>query len=288
MAALSLFSMGAARAADAPKAGSSAPTANQVSNLAALVPARYRAMDALVVAVNPEVAPIKFVDENGDVTGFTPELFSAAAKLLNLKVNLVRASFDSLIPGLAANRFNALLSLGDFPSRQGKVTFVDYLKVGQSIVTSPGSRLSIGSVKDLCGVSVAIPRASQQMEKGAEVSEQCAAAGKKPLGISTYPDTNMTLLSLTNGASQVAWVDSPSANYNASRFPDKYKQVYSYYNGAYGIGFGVDPDSRKLAEAFRQALLSVEKSGGYAALMKKWGLNPADGLGQFPINNPAY
>ena len=98
--------------------------------LSALVPEFYRQKQPITVAVNPEIAPVKFIDEDGEVASFAPDLISAAAKVLGLKIRFVQASFDSLIPGLAANRFDVLLSLGDFPSRHSKVTFIDYLNVG--------------------------------------------------------------------------------------------------------------------------------------------------------------
>lgn len=252
------------------------------------VPVHYRSAGTLTVAVNPEIAPIKFVDDDGNIAGFAPDLLSAAAKVLGLKLQFVQASFDSLVPGLSAKRFDILLSLGDFPSRHGQVTFIDYLKVGQTIVTAAGSPLVVHGLGDLCGVSAGLPRGTTQLEKAYEISKACVAAGKQAMIISTYPDTNMTLLALTTGVNQMAWVDSPAANYNIKRFPDKYRQAFFYYNSAYGIGFGTDDDGRQLAEAFRQALLQVEAAGGYAALMQKWDVPAADGFPRFPINDPSY
>ncbi|WP_347557195.1 ABC transporter substrate-binding protein [Robbsia sp. KACC 23696] len=252
------------------------------------VPERYRRAGTLTVAVNPEIAPIKFVDDDGNIAGFTPDLLTAAAKLLGLKLQFVQTSFDSLVPGLSAKRFDVLLSLGDFPSRHGQVTFIDYLKVGQTIVTVPGNRLVVHALSELCGVSAGLPRGTAQLEQAYEISKACVAAGKQPMTIATYPDTNMTLLALTTGANQIAWIDSPAANYNLSRFPDKYRQAFFYYNSAYGIGFGTDDEGRQLADAFRQALLRVEAAGGYAALMQKWDVPPADGFSRFPINDPSY
>ena len=254
--------------------------------LSALVPAFYRQKQPIAVAVNPEIAPVKFIDEDGDVAGFAPDLISAAAKVLGLKIKFVQASFDSLIPGLAANRFDVLLSLGDFPSRHGKVTFIDYLNVGQTIVASPKRQPTLKSLDDLCGMQIALPRGTAPLQRANEVSDKCVADGKKAISIATYPDTSMTLMSLTNEASQVVWIDSPAANYNIKKFPDKYQAVYYYNLSSYGIGFGVDDNGKRLAHAFQQALIKLQKQGFYQRVMQKWGLPAKDGRPTFPINDP--
>jgi polar amino acid transport system substrate-binding protein len=256
--------------------------------LAASVPAVYRQRQTITVAVNPEVAPVKFIDDDGNIVGLAPDLFNAAATMLNLKVNFVQASFDSLIPGLSANRFDALLSLGDFPSRHGKVTFIDYLNVGQTIVASPQKHLVIKSLSDLCGMQIAMPRGTAPTQQANQVSSKCVADGKKPITIATYPDTNMTLLSLTNDTSQAVWVDSPAANYNVQKFPQKYQSVFFYYNSSYGMGFPADENGKGLANAMQQALLKLQKEGVYDQLMHKWGLPAKDGRPTFPINDPMY
>ncbi|SOE69790.1 amino acid ABC transporter substrate-binding protein, PAAT family [Burkholderia sp. OK233] len=252
--------------------------------LAGTVPKYYRDHGELVIGVNPDVAPIKFVDEDGNIAGFTPELLSAAAQVLNLKVRLTQASFDSLIPGLSANRFDVLLSLADFKSRQNVVTFVDYLNMGETVVASPGSKVVLKSLEDMCGLQVAVPRGSGTIPESARISDKCVKEGKRPLVLATYPDSNMTLLSLTTGASEVAWVDSPSGYYNANKFPSKYKIVYFTYKAPYGIGFGSDEKGKQLATSVQQALVKLQKDGVYDALLKKWGLSPKDAKPLFPIN----
>ena len=254
--------------------------------LSAFVPEFYRQKQPITVAVNPEIAPVKFINEDGDVAGFAPDLISAAAKVLGLKIKFVQASFDSLIPGLAANRFDVLLSLGDFPSRHSKVTFIDYLNVGQTIVASSKRQMTLKSLDDLCGMQIALPRGTAPLQRANEVSNKCVADGKKAISIATYPDTNMTLMSLTNEASQAVWIDSPAANYNIKKFPDKYQAVFYYNLSSYGIGFGVDDNGKRLAHAFQQALIKLQKQGFYQSVMQKWGLPAKDGRPTFPVNDP--
>lgn len=281
LASALLASAGAARADDAPKVPGIKPDAA----LSSLVPAAYRERGTITAAVNPDVAPVKFVNDDGQIAGFTPDLLSAAADVLGLKLQLTQSSFDALIPGLSANRFDVLLSLADFPSRHNVVTFVDYLNIGETIVASPSRKLSVKSLDDLCGLQIALPRGTATVEEANRLNTKCVAAGKKPMTIATYPDTNMTLLSLTTNASEAAWVDSPVANYNASKFPQKYQVVYFNYIAPYGIGFGADEKGKQMANAVQQALLKLQKDGVYDQLLKKWGLSPRDARPTFPIND---
>ncbi|MGV7241076.1 ABC transporter substrate-binding protein [Caballeronia sp. M23-90] len=276
----SLFLAQVARGEDSSKV----PNVKADAALAAAVPKFYRDRGTLLAGVNPDVVPIKFVDDDGNIAGFTPDLLSAAAALLNLKLELVQSSFDALIPGLNANRFDVLLSLSDFTSRHTVVTFVDYLNMGDTIVASPARNVSMKSLDDLCGLQVALPRGSASGQASAKISDACIKAGKKPLTVATYPDSNMTLLSLSTGVSEVAWVDSPVGYYNASKTPAKYKVVYFNPLAPYGIGFGVDEKGKQLASSVQQALLKLQKDGVYDALLKKWGLSSRDGKPLFPIN----
>jgi len=252
--------------------------------LAAMVPKSYRDQGTLTVGVNPDVAPIKFVDDDGNIVGFTPDLLSAAAALLDVKLRFSQASFDALIPGMNANRFDVLLSLSDFESRHKVVTFVDYLNMGETIVAKPDTRISLKSLNDLCGLQTGILRGTAAVKESGEVNERCIKSGKKALNVSTYPDANMTLLSLSTGASDVAWVDSPVGYYNAAKFPTKYKVIFFSPVAPYGIGFGVDEKGKQLARAVQQALIKLQKDGVYDILLKKWSLSPKDGKPEFPIN----
>ena len=250
-----------------------------------LLPTAYQhAGKTLTTGVNPDVAPVKFIDDDGKIAGFIPDLVSAGAKKLGLKIDFQQTSFDALIPGMKAKRFDFILSLADFPSRQKILTLVDYLNIGETVVAKPTATYNIKSLDDLCGLSASIPRGTATVQMADDLSQKCIAAGKKALSPTTYPDTNTTLLALGNDSANVAWIDSPVASYNATKFPARYKILYSQYIAPYGVGFGADDDGKQLAAAFQGAFLALQKEGVYAALMQKWGLSAADAVPTFPIN----
>jgi hypothetical protein len=58
------------------------------------------------------------------------------------------------------------------------VTFIDYLNIGENIVTSPSRNLDVESLDDLCERQVALPRGTATMEQANKVSARCVANGK--------------------------------------------------------------------------------------------------------------
>lgn len=252
--------------------------------LKSLVPEFYRNKGSLHVAVNPDVVPIKFVDESGNMVGFAPDILSAAAKILDINLELNQSSFDALIPGLNSNRFDVLISLADYKARQQNVTFVDYLSMGETVVSTLSFEKEIASNDDLCGLKLAVVKGTGSVQEVENVNKKCVDEGKVALDISTYSDANTALLSISTGVSDAAWVDSPVGYYNVHKFPDKFKVVYFNPLSTYGIGFGVDVNSKKLAFAFQQALRKLYSDGVFDQLVVKWKLDAKDTKRDFPIN----
>src|SRR5699024_10329339 len=127
------------------------PTTDKIDELAALVPDDIASVGEINLGVNIDIAPLKYIDDSGEVTGFSIDQFVLASEVLGLEVNIEQGSFDSLVPGLESGRYDALASLADIEERQASVTFIDFLKAGVSWVVQAESDLQIDSRDDLCG-----------------------------------------------------------------------------------------------------------------------------------------
>ena len=61
------------------------------------------------------------------------DLAKAIFPLLGLKVNIVNATFDTIIPGLTSGKFDVgMSSFTDTKAREKVVNFVDYFQAGTS------------------------------------------------------------------------------------------------------------------------------------------------------------
>ncbi len=76
------------------------------SAAAALVPAKIKSKGTVIVAADATYAPDEFFGSDGHtVVGMDADLAAALFPLLGLKVNVVNATFDTIIPGLQAGKF---------------------------------------------------------------------------------------------------------------------------------------------------------------------------------------
>ena len=81
----------------------------------------------------------------------------ALAAVMGLKANVVNATFATIIPGLAAGRYDmGASSFTDTKAREKTVDFVDYANVGESFYTKTAGGASIGSIADICGKTVSV------------------------------------------------------------------------------------------------------------------------------------
>jgi polar amino acid transport system substrate-binding protein len=276
-----------------PTAGGSNVQANEVGPaveiaksdaIAALVPEEIRDKGTFTVAINPDIAPVKFLDSNGEFAGLIPELLTQAGTVMGLEPTMQQAAFDALVPGLEAQRFDVIASIGDFKERQEKIDFIDYLKTGSALIVSADFEKDKVELSDLCGLKISYVRGTFQQGQIEGVSEDCAAAGKEPLKAAGYGDANAAMLSVKSGQSDGFWGDIQSLLYNAKTSPEIYKVVSHDVAGPYGIG--INKEDVEFRDALHAALRSLVENGAYDQLLEKWGQQNL-GMPDLPLNTGA-
>src|SRR5207342_777446 len=110
--------------------------------------------------------------------GMDPDLMKAIGEVLGLKVNVVNATFETIIPGLAAGRYDVgASSFTDTKEREKTVDFVTYLSVGQALLTkSTGPHLN--KLDELCGHTVAVEKGTIEQEGASAQTKKCESEGK--------------------------------------------------------------------------------------------------------------
>jgi polar amino acid transport system substrate-binding protein len=208
-----------------------------------------------------------------------PDLAKALAAVMGVKVKVVNTSFDGIIPGLAAGKFDVgLSSFTDTKERQKTVDFVTYFQAGTSFYVKASGGPTINSLADLCGHSVGVERGTTQADDATAQSGKCKSAGKSGVKVAVYPDQNAANLAISSGRQQVGMADSPVAAYIVKQSNGQFKLTGKSYNTApYGIAI---PKGSGLAKPFLSALKVLMSDGTYKAILTKWGI--ADGA----ITNP--
>ena len=199
--------------AASPSTTSSTTSTSSGSNsaVAALVPAAIKSKGTLTVAADATYAPNEFIASDGKtVIGMDADLMKAIATAMGLKVKIVNATFDSIIPGLASGKYDVgASSFTDTKEREKTVDFVDYLTAGESFYTKTSGGATINTIADLCGHTVAVERGTTEQDDANTQSKKCKAAGKPAVTVLPFADQNGANLALVSGRAQLGFADSP-------------------------------------------------------------------------------
>jgi polar amino acid transport system substrate-binding protein len=250
--------------------GTAAPAAN--SAVAALVPADIKSKGALTVASDASYAPNEFIGPDGHtVVGMDADLMKAIAGLMGVKANIVNATFDSIIPGLAAKKYDVgISSFTDTKEREKTVDFVTYLTAGESFYTKAQGGTTIASIDALCGHSVAVEKGTTELTDAQTQSDKCKKAGKAAVTVLPFPDQNGANLAVSTGRAQLGFADSPVAEYQVKQSNGQFKLVgQSYANAPYGIAI---PKGSGLDKPILAAVQELMKNGQYKTILTHWGV----------------
>jgi polar amino acid transport system substrate-binding protein len=201
------------------------------------------------------------------------DIGTGIAKLMGVKATFKNTTFDSIIPALITKKCDAIISgMNDTASRRKQVDFVDYLKVGQSLMVKKGNPEHIGALASLAGKRVSVESGTTNRDFLAAASKKLVAAGKKAISIVTFPKDTDAASALKTGRVDAYFGDSPVAVYYANR--DHSFQVAGSPIAPIAIGIAIrkgDP----LKPAVQKALSQLYANGTMKKIVAKWGMNGA-------------
>jgi polar amino acid transport system substrate-binding protein len=239
----------------------------------------------LVVAADATYAPDEFIGSDGHtVVGMDADLLKAIGGLMGLKVQLKNATFDSIIPGLAAGKYDVgASSFTDTKEREKTVDFVTYFTAGESFFTKASGGTTIAGLTDHCGHTVAVEKGTTEETDATAQGGKCTKAGKPGVKVLSFPDQNGANLALSSARAQLGFADSPVAAYQVKQSGGQFKLVGpSIANAPYGLAVAKNSG---LAKPVLEALKELIKNGQYKAILTHWGIQ--DGAISAPKVNGA-
>jgi polar amino acid transport system substrate-binding protein len=251
---------------------SSVPTTTANAALAAQVPAAIKSKGTLNVATEAQYAPNEFIAPDGHtVIGMDADLIKAIAAELGLKANLINSNFETIIPGLAAGRYDiGVSSFTDTKEREKTVDFVDYYSAGISFYAKASSNPGVSKIADLCGKTVAVEKGTVELEEATKQSAKCTKEGKKAVNVLSFPGQNPVNLAIASGRAELGMVDSPVADYQIKKTGGQFKLIGESYGFApYGIAV---PKNSGMAAPILAALKALMSNGTYGQILTKWGI----------------
>ncbi|MFI2609611.1 ABC transporter substrate-binding protein [Kitasatospora sp. NPDC018619] len=268
LAALSLVVLAATACGRSDQGGSPAAGAahegqNSGKSAAELLPAKNRQSGVLRVATSVGYPPMEmYKTGTTELTGVDPDLAAAIAGRLGLRLELANSSFDGLIPGLQAGRYDLVMSsMTDSAQRRQAVDFVDYFRTGGVIMTKKGNPEGVRSLEDLCGRKVVLAKGSSNLEIGEQQNAKCATK----MTISQSEDAPTGLLQLDSDRAVATIVDYPVAQMFVQN-SGSYEVLPEQY-GTAPWGIAVAKKDSGLRDAVRTALQELIESGEYRKVL---------------------
>jgi polar amino acid transport system substrate-binding protein len=240
------------------------PAAEADKSIEAKLPAAVRDKGTLTIATDASYPPAEFIRDGDQIVGMDPDLSQALGDVMGLEVRVVNATFDGILPGLAAGKYDLGISaFTDTKEREKTVDFVTYFTAGTSFYV-PAGEAPVESLAGLCGRKVAVQKGTVQADDATAQSEKC------DVEVLTFPDQNGANLALSSGRADAGMADSPVAAWIVEKSGGKFELSGEPYGTApYGIAI---PKGSGMAEPVRAALQTLIEDGTYDKILGKWGL----------------
>jgi polar amino acid transport system substrate-binding protein len=241
-------------------------------SVASQVPAAIKSKGTLTVAADATYPPDEFIGTDGKtVIGMDADMANALASVMGLKASVQNVTFDAIIPGLAAGKYDlGMSSFTDTKEREATVDFVDYLTAGSSIYVKADGGPDLTSLDALCGHKVSAERGTTQQDQISEQDTKCKSEGKPGVTPVILPDQNGVNLAVTSGRADAAMADSPVASYIAEKSNGQLKVTGGPFPPEpYGIAI---PKDSGLSEPVLAGIKALIADGTYKKILEYWGL----------------
>lgn len=237
-----------------------------------MLPDAVQAKGFLSVASEIQYPPFEtFAEDNKTVLGIDADIAAALGKQLGVELRFASTSFDAIIPGLAAKRYDmAMSAMTDNKTRQKQVDFVDYFGSGGGIMARTADKSKYVTLDDLCGVSVGIAKGTTEVADAEKQSAKCQQEGKAAIDSQIFARQDQMVLALQSGRVAAAMADTPNSAATAQASKGQLVLTGPAYTKSV-FGIVVPKGDDQLAKAIQAALQKIMDDGSYLAILKKYG-----------------
>jgi polar amino acid transport system substrate-binding protein len=245
------------------------PTATKDASIT--LPPALASKSEIVIAADASYPPNEFfADDNKSIIGLDIDVANALGQVLGKPVRFENAPFDSILPGLAAGKYDlGMSSFTDTLAREQSFDFVTYFTAGTSLMAKKGNPEGLNA-DALCGKKVAVEKGTTQSDEDLPArSKTCTDGGKPAIESLIFPDQGGANLALQSGRADGVLADSPVVAYQIKQSNGQFEQVgQPYATAPYGIAV---PKGNGVAEPLLAALKSVQTQGVYTKVLEAWG-----------------
>jgi polar amino acid transport system substrate-binding protein len=248
------------------------PTVSADDALAAKVPEGIASDGVISVGSDTTYAPSEFIAADGTtIEGFDVDLFTLVAQKLGLKAEFTTAPFDSIIAGVGSGKYEVGVSSFTInPERLAQATMISYYSAGTQWSTKKGNPENVDP-ENACGLSIAVQKATVQVDDITARSKTCTDAGKPAITIDQYDAQSDATAAVVSGKDVAGLADSPVMAYAVKQTNGQLELLGDVYDAA-PYGYVVPKDQTEFGQAIADAVKALIADGSYADVLEKWGV----------------
>jgi polar amino acid transport system substrate-binding protein len=244
-----------------------------------LLPAALKDKGSLTMAADLHYPPTSFLaEDNKTPIGYNVDIAQLLGKKMGLKVKIKNVSFDSVIPGISAGRYDfTATNMTPTAERLQVLDMIKYWAAGSSLVFTKGNplKLSMTDEETLCGRKIAVMSGTTQAETYVpQISKDCKDEGKKAIDAVVLPNVQGALTQLSSKRIDGVFYDTSALAWAAKQQPQAFELFPKQFvkkEGDSVVALGLAKDS-PLTAAMHAAMQSLIDGPEYKATLDKWGL----------------
>jgi polar amino acid transport system substrate-binding protein len=223
----------------------------------------------LIAAINPTVAPLQYIDDDGNMGGLDVDLGNAIAARLCLEMQWQSTLFATMIPLLKEGRIDLIDSfLAYTPARAEQVLLVPY---GASTSATIVATKNADEVKELAyfsGRRLATELGTVDYDQAKAASDELAKAGKPPIDIRTFSTYVDVAQAVAAGQVEGGVIPTEQAFWYHGKNPNFFRiAMISRASGAEALAFK-DPE---LAAAVVKVMNDMKQDGSFDKIFAPYG-----------------
>jgi polar amino acid transport system substrate-binding protein len=178
----------------------------------------------MIAAINPTVAPIQYINDDGEIVGLDVDLGNAIAAKLCLKMQFQSTQFATMIPILKEGRIDLINSFMFYtPERAAQVLMVPYGASTAAILVSKKNKDEIKGLEYFSGKSFATELGTVDYQAAKDESEALVKAGKPAIDVHTFGTYADVLQALKAGQVDGAFIGVEEAAYYKKKGADFFR-----------------------------------------------------------------
>ncbi|NIG33191.1 amino acid ABC transporter [Pantoea sp. ICBG 828] len=259
------------------QAADAIPTQKMDQALHDRLPAQIKQAGKMISVNNGSFPPYEIVNGPHSMDGASADLTVALGQLLGVKIEHATVSgLSGVLAGINSGRYQmAIGPIGDYPDRQQKVDFIDYVQEFVVFGVQKGNPAHINGLADTCGKRIAVMAAGSAEQVIRKQSAACEAARKPAVVVQSFTDQPSSILAVRSKRSDAFFSSQAPLTYFIEQAQGQLELSGQGQKNGFGDIFQgtVVPKGSPLGEVVLDAYKELFANGTYAAIMKKWQLD---------------